>query len=68
MTDSKTRPNSLARQMVQIRMRTTAVDRLDAMATELGVTRSDVIREALAIALADPAKVLDRIERKKQSL
>lgn len=49
-------------------MRNAAVDRLDKMAEELGVTRSDVIREALAVALGDPSKVIDRINRKKETL
>lgn len=57
-----------ARMLVQFRAAKTGIEKIDALAADLGVTRSDVIREALALALADPARVEDRIERKKQAL
>ena len=51
--------------MVQVRIRPAAVQMLDQIAVDLGVTRSDVIREACFLALADPTRLRDRIERKK---
>lgn len=53
---------------VQIRMNKTGVEKLDEIARAEQVTRSDVIRVCLAIALADPAKIHDHLARKKANL
>ena len=53
---------------MQIRMNRAGVEKIDELADQAKATRSDVIRVALAIALADPDKIVATLERKRQQL
>lgn len=61
-------PGMYQRQLVQIRLSTEGVKNLDGFAHGQKVTRSDVIRACLKIALSQPEKVVAELDRQKAAL
>jgi hypothetical protein len=66
MTDDTPRPSPRPlKRLIQVRLADSGIDKMDSLAEEYGLTRTDVIRAALSVAFSSPmalAKALGEIK------